>query len=226
VINGEEIPTGPGQISIGDPDCLIGHGDKPGRACEMLTWIWRSAPTHSALRPEKRCARLLNLDSNQVRRLKQIHFQCRDAVANSNERSILQLRASRLLIDLCLLEAHEHQRLPETALRFELAVQYLRNHVGERQSINGLCDYLQISKASLYRLFAERCGKGPRAFAQDLRMQWAREQLDSPQRSVKSVAYALGYRHSPDFSRAFKQHFGISASRVARMDGAVLAEAG
>jgi AraC-like DNA-binding protein len=43
-------------------------------------------------------------------------------------------------------------------------------------------------------------------------MQWARQQLRDPTKSVKSVAYALGYRHPPDFSRAFKSHFGVTAS--------------
>jgi AraC-like DNA-binding protein len=215
LVKGREIPTGPGLISIGDPNCPIGHRDRPGSICEMLTWVWRTPPTHSALRPEKNGSFRLNVDAGQMRRLKQLHFQCRDAVADCNERSTLQLRATRILIDLCLLEAQEHRRVPTAGLRFELAVQYLRNHLGENQTIHGLCEYLQVSKASLYRLFEEQTGEGPRAFAQKLRMQWAREQLLSPERSVKSVAFALGYRHSPDFSRAFKQHFGVTASHAA-----------
>lgn len=223
VVNGKRILTGPGTISIGDPNCPIGHWDEPGRACEILTWIWRTPPTHSALQPPKDGCLMLSLEADRIRRLKHLHFQCRDAVADSDERSMLQLRASRLLLDLCLVEAHEHRRVPEADLRFNLAVQYLRNHVGERQTINGLCEYLQVSKASLYRLFQEHMGKGPRAFAQELRMQWAREQLGG-KCSVKSVAFALGYRHSPDFSRAFKQYFGTTASR-SRIKAATLSQA-
>ena len=218
VFDGREVQTEPGLISIGDPQCLIGHSDEGERVSEMLTWIWRTPPTHPRLQPGPAQAKLLQLDSGRVRRLKQLHSQCRDSVAHSNERSLLQLRAYRLLIDVCLLEAEEHLPVPETDLRFDLAVQYFRNHVGERQSISGLCDYLQISKASLYRLFAERCGKGPHAYAQGLKMEWAREQLFTSERSIKSVAYALGYRHSPDFSRAFKQHFGVPASSVRRTE--------
>jgi AraC-like DNA-binding protein len=213
-VHGKDVVTGPGVISIADPNCPIGHRDRPGRACEMLTWIWRTPPTHSALRPGKNQHLRLTLQADQLRRLKQLHFQCRDAVADSNERSMLQLRSTRLLLDLCLLEAQGHRREPESGLRFNLAVQYLRYHVKEKQAINRVCDYLQISKASLYRLFHDHTGKGPRAFAQELRMEWAHKQLHGPNRSVKSVAYALGYRHSPDFSRAFKQHFGIMASRA------------
>lgn len=213
-INGREVQTEPGLTSIAHPDCLVGHSDRLGKACEMLTWIWRSEPVHSALRPAEADSLILKLDNHQLRRLKTFHSQCRDAVADSNERSMLQLRACRILVDLCLLEAHEHTRIPESALRIDLAIQYLRNHVGERQTVNGLCDYLQISKASLYRLFLDHTGKSPREFAQDIKMAWAREQLKGDDRSVKSVAFALGYRHAPDFSRAFKQHFGASATQV------------
>jgi AraC-like DNA-binding protein len=213
VLNGREVATGPGVISIGDPGCPIGHCDRPGSACEMLTWIWRTPPAHSALRPERGGCLRLTLDSHQIRRAKRLHFQCRDAVADSNERSMLQLRAIRLLLDLCLLEALEHGRAPKGDLRFGLALEYLRNHVGERQTTRGLCEYLQVSRASLYRLFMDHTGKGPRAVGQEVRMQWAREQLGA-KRPVKSVAFALGYRHSPDFSRAFKKHFGTTASRL------------
>ena len=216
VVNGKEIATESGSISIGHPNCMIGHEDQPGRVCEMLTWVWRTEPTHSSLRPEEGAFLLMNLEPDQVRRLKQLHFQSRDAVADASERSMLQLRAARLFIDLCLLETRERQAGAEDNLRFDMAVQYLRSHLGEKYAIRGVCEYLQISKASLYRLFQDRVGTGPRAFSQDLRMQWAREQLHALKQSVKSVAYALGYLHSPDFSRAFKRHFGITASRAER----------
>lgn len=216
VMDGKDVVTQPGSINIGHPDALIGHADEPGHSCQMLTWIWRTPPAHSALRPDVGGHMSLMLDAEQVRRLQQLHLKCRDAVADSDERSMLQLRSARLLIDLCLLEAQENRRQADAGMRIELAIQYLRSHVGEKQSVAGLCEYLQVSKASLYRLFFEYTGKGPRAFSQDVRMQWAREQLEAKQKSAKAVAYALGYRHPPDFSRAFKHHFGITASCVLR----------
>lgn len=215
-INGEEIETHPMLVSIGDPDCAIGHSDAAGRSCQMLTWIWRSPPSHSALRPPKGGAIRLTLAPGQIRRLQQLHRQCREAVADSNERGMLELKASRLLIDLALVQAFEHRRPPDESMRLELAVQYLRNHVADATVVPRLCEYLQVSRPALTRLFRKHLGKSPRAFAQDLRMQWAREQLAEPATSVKSVSYALGYRHLADFSRAFKNHFGVVASNVAR----------
>jgi AraC-like DNA-binding protein len=216
VVGDEEVPTGPGNISIGHPDCLIGHRDLPGRACEMLTWIWRTPPSHSALCPEKGGLLRLSLEPDQVRRMKHLHFQCREAVAECNERSLLELQAARLLGDICLVEAREHRRVADAEVRLNLAMQYLRKHAGERNLLQGLCEYLQVSKASLYRLFLERTGQGPRAFAQSWRLQWAHEQLRTSRMSIKSVAYELGYRHPPDFTRAFKHRFGVTPSSICR----------
>jgi AraC-like DNA-binding protein len=219
-VDGEQVFMQPLQASIGDPDCPIGHWDEPGHFCEMLTLIWRTPPSHSALRPSKGGSLRLTLSAAQVRQIRRLHRQCRDAVAESNERSMLQLRAARLSLDLALLQAYEHRREPDEAVRIELAIQYLRNHVAQAAVVTHLCEYLQVSRASLTRLFQRQTGKSPRAFAQGLRMQWAREKLAEPGTSVKSIGYALGYRHLADFSRAFKNHFGCAASEIGRQSNA------
>ncbi len=214
IVDGREIPLAPGAFSLGHPDCAIGHTDARGTACEMLTWIWRTAPMHSALRPEKGGRLHFHLNAAQVRRARQLHIQCRDSVADSDERSMLQLRATRMFLDLCLVEAHGTGATGQAEDGFAQAVEYLRSHVTEPHGLQKLCEYLQISKASLYRMFLERTGEGPRVYSQRLRMDWAYEQLRAD-RPVKEVAYALHYRHSDDFSRAFKQHFGTTASSIA-----------
>jgi len=212
ILNGKKIVTEPGVLTICDPSCQIGHVDKTGRSCEILTWIWREPPMHSALIPEKQHPLRICIEQSQFRRLKQLHIQSREALSEASERNVLKLHATRLLLDLCLLEASESRRIPNTEVRIDLAIEYLRSHINEPQAYENLRDYLNISKATLYRLFHAATGKGPRAFAQEMRMQWAREKLRAANRSVKSVAYSLGYRHPPDFSRAFKQHFGTVAS--------------
>lgn len=211
---GETLKTRPGLVSVAHPDCVVGHVDRPGRRCEMLTWVWRSPPEHSALVPPAGGSLRLMLDRGALRRLKALHAQCREAVANADERGQLQLKVARLQLDLCLLEQHQHRRTADRDFRINLAAEYLRNHLNEQEPVKKMCDYLHISEASLKRLFREHTGKSPRAFALEWRMRWAREQLASTGASVKAVAYALGYRHANDFSRAFKRHHGMTASRV------------
>ena len=211
-VNGEWLPTRPGLVSLAHPDCVVGHRDKPGKKCEMLTWVWRSPPEHSALVPPAGRSMRLNLDRVGLRRLKQLHAQCRAAVAAADERGQLQLRAARLHLDLTLLERREHRRTANGDFRINLAAEYLLNHLAEQEPVKHLCEYLHISEASLKRLFHEHTGKSPREFALDWRMRWADEQLARPGATVKRVAFALGYRHANDFSRAFKRHHGRNAS--------------
>jgi AraC-like DNA-binding protein len=214
LVREQTVRMRPGMVSICDPECPVGHRDQPKHRCCILTWIWKSQPTHSALRPNPGDFIKISLDKDRLRRLKNLHTQCREAVANTNERSMLQLQVARLQIDLCLLDAREHRQTADENFRLNLAMKYVRDHLDEPEPIKHLCKYLQISGASLRRLFHEHTGKSPRAFALDWRMQWAREQLLPAQASVKSVAYALGYRHPNDFSRAFKRYYGLTASRI------------
>lgn len=213
-VNGRAMPTQPGLVSVAHPDCVVGHHDLPGRRCEMLTWVWRSPPAHSALRPDETGSLRLMLDRTGLRRLKQLHGQCREAVARANERSELQMRIARLQLDLVLLEARGHSQAADGNFRLELATDFLRNHPGEPEPVRRLGEYLHLSEASLKRLFHAHTGRSPRDFVFDWRMRWAGEQLRERSASVKSVAYALGYRHANDFSRAFKRHHGRSASEV------------
>jgi AraC-like DNA-binding protein len=214
IVGGREIVTWPGMINIADPDCTIGHRDEPGAVCQMLTWIWRTAPSHSALRPENGGSLRLTLAPEQIRRLNRLHIQCRKAAMESDERGELRLRSNRLLVDLCLLEACEPQRTPDARIQVGIAIEYLLSHFKHQDPIQDLCDYLRVSKSSLCRLFNRYTGKSPRTYAHELRMQWARDRLLGSHESVKSVAYSLGYLHVPDFSRAVKQHFGVPASSL------------
>jgi len=214
VVGEKRLKLQAGAVNIAHPDCPLGHGDEPGRSCEMLTWIWRTPPTPSALTPEEgECVRI-TLKPHQLRRLKELHRQCRQAVTTSSEHGSLQLRVARLQLDLWLLEARIEPRGVDHHFRIELAREFLRNHLGDMRSINLLRDYLHISDASLKRLFHEHTGKSPSTFVRELRMEQARNHLLPHADSVKSVAYALGYRHPADFSRAFKRHFGRTADSL------------
>jgi len=210
-VNGRTLPTQPGLVNVAHPECVVGHSDLPTRRCEMLTWVWRTPPGHSALRPEHGESLRLKVDHHSLRRLKQLHVQCREAVARANERSHLQMLVSRLQMDLCLLDGLDQSSGAVSDFQLDLAVEFLRSHLDEPEPVSLLCEYLHLSEASLKRLFHLHTGRSPREFVFEWRMRWAREELQRESASVKSVAYALGYRHPNDFSRAFKRFHGRNA---------------
>jgi len=92
----------------------------------------------------------------------------------------------------------------------ELAVRWMAQNLAERNPVSDLCDYLQISPATLARMFQTHHGESPAMYHQRLKMARAHEMLANVRFSVKEVAYSLGYRHPNDFSRAFKQFTGKS----------------
>ena len=215
LVNGQRIPTRPGFVSICHPDVPVGHGDRPGLGSQMLTWVWRSPPSHAGLAPAAQPL-VLQAGAAALRRLKQLHEHCRQAVARASEHSLLQLRTARLQLELelHLAEGRQPERGAEPAFRFSLATEYLRTHRDLPNPVRHLCEYLNISEASLRRLFQSACGRSPRAYALGWRLQWAREQLETTDTPVKSLAYSLGYRNPNDFSRAFKRHHGLAAHDV------------
>mgnify|MGYP001604689365 CR=1 FL=1 len=214
LVGGRTLQVKPGLVCVTYPGCQVGHHDQPKRRCRILTWIWRTPPMHSALQPPDDGFLRLQLEASQLRRIDLLHMDCRKAVAVASERSMLVLHGARIHLDLCLLEAREYSRAADGNFRFNLAVEYIRNHLTEEKPITRLCEYLQMSEASLKRLFRDHASMSPRTFMLDLKMQFAVKQLSSGPTSVKAVAYALGYKHANDFSRAFKRHQGFDASRL------------
>ena len=213
-VNGRTFPTRPGLVSVADPECVVGHSDRPGVKCDMLTWVWRTPPATSVLQPPPGESLRFILDRTSLRRLKALHGDCREVIGRTNERSRLRLRVARSQLDLILLESVEQEEAGNDDFRLELAIDFLRNHLQDREPVKLLAEFLHLSETSLQRLFRAHTGKSPREFALQWRMTWAREQLARRGASVKSVAYSLGYRHANDFSRAFKRHHGKTASRV------------
>lgn len=43
--------TKPGDVFIFHPDCAYGWQDLPKNPCKLMTWLWRTPPTHSNLVP-------------------------------------------------------------------------------------------------------------------------------------------------------------------------------
>lgn len=81
-----------------------------------------------------------------------------------------------------------------------------------------LCQELNFSKATLYRLFEPH--GGVRAYIQARRLRRCAEELLSPrhaQRRIYEIAYRWGFPSEAHFSRVFKQKFGISPSEARKL---------
>ncbi len=203
------IRTRPGHILIVGPDCASGWTDRPSGVCDVLTWVWRTPPRCAECTPPETAWLALAGDEKLRRALLLAHALCRREVEQPSALTRQALEHARLHMDLAIARARRPRAAaPEPALRMELALRWMAQNPAVLNPVGALCDYLQVSPATLHRLFCAHLGESPATCHARLRMDRARGLLGDPRATVKAVAYALGYRHPNDFSRAFKRHTG------------------
>ena len=204
VINGVRRRLPAGRCLILAPGCETEYRDHPGRACRIQTWVWRDAPAFPALRPTPGKARILRLSSAQTREARAVHDACRREVRDPDAHTAFSLETLRRRLDLCLVRGQGGGAAADQdgAQRLELALHWLREHPENHAPAAGLADYLQLSPATLRRLFRRHLGHGPREAARRIRMREARRLIDEEGQRVKEAAHRLGYAHPNDLSRA------------------------
>ena len=197
-----------GDALIFHPDCAFGWWDMPGVSCRPMSWLWRTPPVHSLLAPKPGGYFRLRVGDAALLRLNSINRQCQRAVALEGETAGLALRRAHLDLDICLAEALDRPEKVNPGYRMKAALNFLHQNPAVLQPVKRLCEYLQISSATLRNLFQEHCGKSPQTVALRMRMERARKRLMARNVTVKEVACELGYSHPNDLCRAYKRFFG------------------
>ncbi|SDH34002.1 helix-turn-helix domain-containing protein [Chitinophaga filiformis] len=94
-------------------------------------------------------------------------------------------------------------------IEFKLVVE---THLTEQLSVNTIADKLALTTNSLYRIVKEYSGVSPKDFFTNRLMIEAKRKLLYSPRSVKELAYELGFNDPDYFSRFFKKCTGKSVS--------------
>lgn len=76
-------------------------------------------------------------------------------------------------------------------------------------NVNKLCDFLNISRASMYRKTIYACQCTPQEYIENVRLEIATEKMKSDDVLIKEIAFEVGYNDPKHFSKIFKQKFGI-----------------
>jgi len=82
-------------------------------------------------------------------------------------------------------------------------------------TIGELARKVGVNEAKLMYLFKHLFGQTIFDYAQNMRMDRAKELLESTERSITEIAFDVGYEYSSNFTTAFKRRFGVTPS-VAR----------
>ena len=80
--------------------------------------------------------------------------------------------------------------------------------------LDSLSSALNLSRSNLYRKIKALTGRSPAVYLRSLRLQKARQILQSSDVSVKQVAYDVGFSDPSYFSRSYTEEFGESPSHT------------
>src|SRR6185437_13622412 len=87
-------------------------------------------------------------------------------------------------------------------------------------NLDAIAESLAMSQKTFYRKFKSLTGLAPGEFVRDMRMQRAKQLLDTGGVNISEVAYHVGFSNPKYFSTCFKEKYHISPSEYAR-DSAV-----
>ncbi|MBE2202897.1 MAG: helix-turn-helix domain-containing protein [Chthoniobacterales bacterium] len=206
------IPVPRGHLAIIGPSCPNGW-QAAGRAerCQIFNWIWRDAPSLPGINPGEEAWRISALSPDEEKQLRALHEETRREITRMDEAASHAIRAIRGRLDVLLARSPSRKKRDGSEnTRLEYALNWLRQHPEETRPVTALADYLQVSPATLNRLFQKRMRQNVREFAATLRMESARDLLAAEELSVKEVAFRLGYSHANDFTRAYSRFWGCN----------------
>lgn len=87
---------------------------------------------------------------------------------------------------------------------------WLDGHFQHPVALDTLCDISGLTQRSLIRRFKAATGDSPTTYLQLLRIEAARQRLETSSLSVEQITHAAGYEDVSSFSRLFKKHTGLS----------------
>jgi AraC-like DNA-binding protein len=202
------MPTG--TLALVGPDCPFGWKGAASGHSRFRMWMWRSFAGTMG-RTDLRATYVSRLLARHERQpFLQLHDLCRREVVRSTGPDPSYLEGCRILFQTTiqreLLDRREQGG--DGADAVALARRWIAAHLDSHEPIARLCDYLNVSQSTLYRVFTAAEGVSPLAFFHRTRMARARDLLAARTLSVKEVAHVLGYEHANDLSRAYRRHFG------------------
>lgn len=131
---------------------------------------------------------------------------------------LLQLHLTELLIRLIRTETAIDKKTNTSEIKKnitnpamnELIIEYLNDNIYSTVTIKDLCTNFLIGKTKLYEVFRDFSDVGIMEYYSRLKINEAKKLLKQKNLSVTQVSDMLSYSSLHNFSRAFKQHTGMS----------------
>ena len=93
------------------------------------------------------------------------------------------------------------------------SLNYINANLSEPFKVSTLAQVAHLSEKTFSRAFSRIVGLSPKRYITNQKMQQALLLLNTTNDSIQTISEALGYYSSFQFSRDFKNHFGVSPSK-------------
>ena len=111
----------------------------------------------------------------------------------------------------------EPQILENHADCIEDVMRYIRQHISEPLDRETLAEVAGFSVPHFHRVFTAQVGESAIGYVRRIRLERAGRKLRMGAVDITEVALAAGYDSHAAFSKAFKQHFGLSPSEFRQL---------
>lgn len=199
-----EIPSFSGSVSVGE--CVVikqgqEHRFKADEAARFVVVDMNTLPANLAQGSQQ----VFDINQPLQSFLLFVEKQLAHQVHPQIEQSLLQL-FEQLLAEQTL----GHQIDP----RIRRAQTYITEHLGSPLCINTLSQQAHLSATQFKTLFKRNAGISPMNYITQLRMEKAKALLTHSDLPIQQIAEQVGYGDLSAFSRRFRQHFGLSPSKL------------
>lgn len=117
------------------------------------------------------------------------------------------------------MERGTHQRMRNASAADEICYQimnYIDTHINTMTDLSELADAMNYNYSYLSALFKRRTGNTLFSYYQKKKLDAARLLISEGSLKITEIADVLGYSSLYSFSRAFREHFGISPKQYAK----------
>ncbi|MGS4042501.1 AraC family ligand binding domain-containing protein [Staphylococcus pseudintermedius] len=156
-----------------------------------------------------------NQPTNTIRQI--IYRMCQRSIEYATENSD-DIQHMRDLYEL-LYELHQHFPKPFHVVKNERysnvreAIRYINDNYMHAISINDVAKHVNVSRSYLYKMFRKHIDQSPQHYLIHIRMYHASQLFKETDLQSQEIADRVGYKDPLLFSRAFKKHFGVTATQ-------------
>ena len=109
---------------------------------------------------------------------------------------------------------HIKSRNPDESFLQKIVRIVETNMADENFDMHQLCKAVNMSRSNLFRKLKALTGKSTTVFIRTLRLEKAKELLETTERTVSEIAFEVGFNSLKYFSRVFQEEFGKPPSEM------------